>query len=84
MKYNIFAGIKGEETHFEKGLEFATFAQALSYAEYWAYDLYYLNPKLDILEIMKEVGVNEDVAEILFINQMVNSVEFSAEEADKE
>lgn len=81
-KYDIFGGIKGEDTQFEKGLEFPTYADALSYAEYFAYDIYYLNPKRDILDIMKEEDVNEDIAEIIFLTEMIASVNYSAVEVE--
>ena len=83
-KFDIFAGLKEDEIEFEKGLEFPSYEDALRYAEYLAYDLYYLNPKRDILEIELAEGVSEDRAQIIFITEMIDSVSYTAREAEGE
>lgn len=79
-KFNVFVGIENEDVQFEKNLEFPNYEEAMKYAELWAYEIYYMNPKLDILEIMRELDVTEDVATILFIKQMTESINYSVEE----
>lgn len=80
MKYKIFASIKGTEIEFTDTLDFKNDEEALQYASECAYELYYLNPIKDILEIEKEQNVNEDLANMLFILQMLSKVSYSIKE----
>lgn len=79
MKFNIYAGLKGQ-TEFIEEVEVDSKEIALKIAEYHAYDVYYINPPKDVMDIMRDEDVNEDIAHILFITKMVNSVDYRVEE----
>lgn len=83
MKFDIFYGIKGEDTQFEKGVEFDSLDNALEHAKELAYELYYTNPKRDILDIADEEGVDEDTAGIIFDLEMMSNTSYSARESEE-
>lgn len=81
-KFNIYAGMESEQfnLHVERGVELETVEEALEWAEDFGYDLYYMNPNRDILEIAKEDNVSEDEAELIFIKEMTTKVIFFVKE----
>lgn len=81
-RFNICAGIK-KETGLElqelRNLRFETVEEALTEAEDFAKEIYYLNPTQDILELQAE-GLNEVTAKLVFERDMANRTVYYVEE----
>lgn len=61
--------------------KFKSKENALKHARQTAEELYYLNPKRDILDIMKdENDIDEDTAKIIFQFEMIQNIKYQAEE----
>lgn len=81
-RFKVVAGVKTEnyKTHVIDDLEFSNLEEAMKCAEDYAYELYYQNPEIDIIEIKKIDGCNEAKAEVEFLHIMAKSIAYWVEE----
>jgi hypothetical protein len=82
MQYSILASVSTENhTPHITIKDFETHLEADNYARELAEELYYLNPKRDILEILKEEeDIDEDTARIVFKLEMFRNINYSAKQ----
>ncbi|PGO60748.1 hypothetical protein [Priestia megaterium] len=80
-KFKLYAGMRSEEYNLHMiEIEGVQLNEAMEEAEDFAYEIYYLNPDRDVLEIMKQDRVHEDKAMEIFLKEMQNSVIYHMEE----
>lgn len=82
-RFNLVAGIAHEsfKLHYVKDVLFKTTEDALKEAREFAEELYYLNPKRDIVEISREnKGALDDDMLFMFKLEMFRQISWSVEE----
>jgi hypothetical protein len=80
-KFNLYASMESHEWNLTRmGFDSETLEEAKKEAEEFAYELYYLNPDRDVMEIMMLEDVDEDRAMEIFTEEMKKKVIYFVEE----
>jgi len=80
--FEIYVSFKDENFSYTDVLEFKDEKSALDYARESAYEYYYLSPRRDVMDIIKEDNVSDDIAFLTFEDEMKEVVNYSVKEVE--